>query len=668
MNEFETFNQCYPNSNYRLIYPQYTGETETEEGCGAYQKRKAPINDTLYEYNVIADLLSNKYRNNRVGWCIPQGYLVIDIDNKVAAAKAYTVLTKQKVKFAFNRTLHGGHFIFKDVKDSYQTAGDVCALGIKVDTRTAGKGYVILPVNDNGRKWGTITNDVDEVPFWLRPIKQFKQTTDLIDLGEGDGRNDALLKHFLSLMDYATGLTTDEKVESIKLINNFLFKKPLSEKELKTTVLRDSLIEQHEDKISGKKICLEEQIANQILEKYNIVNIGGVFYKYTGKYYKEVKETTEIERLIHFEYSENLKEQNRKEVIKFLALKSWVPVDEANKEWNEIVFNNGIYNIATGTLSPHDPSKYNTTFVPINYYDAAEYSGTIDMFFNTLCAEEMDKKALLYEIIGYTLIRKNIFSKFFVCYGGGGTGKSTYLKLIEKVAGRENTSYLSLQDLEDKWLPAELFGKLVNLGDDISSRTLKDTPVLKKATTGEMLVGQKKFVQEPMYFINYAKMIFACNTIPAINDTSTGLYRRMILINIDRKIDNPDPFFLDKLTDQDMEYLVSTAIRYVKEAIARGSLTSCLSSELALEKYRKEQSSVLCYLEDYGYTAENLNKKGCTRVYDEYRSYCEQFGYLPYKKSRFDAELCYQLTLDKKKTTSPGEENAWRYVIRVIKG
>ena len=619
----------------------------------------------MYTYEQLKQAMQDeKYANCRVGWIISNGYIVIDIDNNKQASKVYSILMKKQVKFAYMLSLHGGHFIFKATKDAYQTAGDICAIGITVDTRAAGKGYIVLPVNDTDRKWGSITSDVDTLPFWLKPIKQFKNTADLIDLGTNSGRNDALLKHFLALMDYGKGLTTEEKVEAIHLINNFIFSEPLSERELETTVLRQSLIDEKENHARNGKQCLEELIANKILEKYNIINIGGAFHMYDGKYYRPIKEIQEIERLIHFEYNENLKEHQRKEIVKFLELKSWVSTENVNKEWNEIVFENGIYNILTDKLTPHDSSKYNTTFVPQTYYPNAEYSGVIDGFFNNLCKDEPDKKQLLYEIIGYCLLRRNIFSKFFVCYGGGGTGKSTYLKLIEKLVGPQNTSYLSMQDLEEKYLPSELFSKLVNIGDDISTRAIKDTPMLKKATTGEMLLTQRKFIQQPLCFVNYAKLIFACNAIPNIYDTTTGLYRRMVLINIDRPIEHPDPFFLEKLTDMDLQYLLSVSLKAVRAAISRGSLTNCLSAELALDRYRRDQSSVLSWIDEYGYTVERMNMQECNVMYEEYKAYCQQTGYLAYKKGRFDNEICVTFNMDKKRTTNYDGNLQWRYIVR----
>ena len=44
------------------------------------------------------------------------------------------------------------------------------------------------------------------------------------------------------------------------------------------------------------------------------------------------------------------------------------------------------------------------------------------------------KKLLLTEMAGYCFIRRNIFQKFFICFGEGSTGKSTYLTLIKEIS------------------------------------------------------------------------------------------------------------------------------------------------------------------------------------------------------------------------------------------
>ena len=101
------------------------------------------------------------------------------------------------------------------------------------------------------------------------------------------------------------------------------------------------------------------------------------------KYYRQLLDVKELERVIHINYSRSLKANQRAEIISFIKLKSWVHTDEVNKNWNEVVFNNGIYNIYENKLYPHSPSKYNTIYVDYDYNSDVDYSPTIDNFFQS---------------------------------------------------------------------------------------------------------------------------------------------------------------------------------------------------------------------------------------------------------------------------------------------
>lgn len=657
--ELLKFNEQFPNSKYREIHAQYVGPMETPEDKEKYQKSKAPINTKILSFDEIKDT------KNRIGWIVPKEYIVIDVDNKNNARVIFDILQALKIKFSFMTGKKGGHFIFRnDRKIKSISAGQYCSLGFTVDVRCNEKGYIVLPENDTDRKWGTISNDVSDVPFFLIPLKDLKVQTNFIGMEEGDGRNDALLKHILALIDYGKDLTLNEKCESIRLINSYLFKTPLTEAELQKTVLRDDILKKQEEKDEDKG-CYEEKLASRIIKDKQIITCNDECYLYNGKYYRKVSDIAEIERIIHMEYNPNLKDNKRKEIVKFIKLKSWVPANELNKNWNEIVFKNGILNLANMTLYPHTPSVYNTIYIDCNYIPDAPYSQIIDDFFNQISNREQDKKDLLYEIIGYCLIRKNVFSKFFICYGEGSTGKSTYLKIIRNIIGDENAAFLSLNDLERPFKPAELFGKLINLGDDIPYKGLQETDILKKLVTGEMFAAEQKYVQRPLNFSNFAKLIFTTNHLPEVYDRSSGFYRRVMIIEINHKIDNPDPFFMDRLTDSDYEYLLSVAIEKLLIALKKNSLTECESSKRSLEEYKTNQSSVLSFLRDANYTKEKLDHRPCMDVFVEYEQYCRDTGFKPLKKVNFDKELCDTLKMVKRNTTWKEEKEVnqcWRYV------
>lgn len=657
-NELLEFDKQFPNSKYREIRPQYVGPLETDEDREKYQKSKAPMNTTILSFDDI------KNTKNRVGWIVPKDYIVIDIDNKTNARIVFDILQALKIKFSYMTGKKGGHFIFKNTrKVSSISAGTPCSLGITVDVRCNEKGYIVLPENDTDRKWGKISNDIDDVPFFLIPHSKLKVQSDFVGMGEGDGRNDALLKHMLSLIDYAKSLTIDEKCDSIRLINSYLFKKPLTDRELQQTILRDDILKKEEE--SEDTRCYEEKLASRIVKDKQIITCNDVCYMYNGKYYRQVFDQTEIERIIHLEYNPNLKEKNRREVIKFIKLKSWVASYELNKNWNEIVFKNGILNLANMTLSPHTPSVYNTIYIDCNYIKDAPYSNAIDSFFNQISGKEEDKKTLLYEIVGYCLVRRNVFEKFFICYGEGATGKSTYLKMIEHIIGKENTAFLSLNDLGLQFKPAELFGKLINLGDDIPYKGLQETDVLKKLVTGEMFAADQKYVQKPLNFSNFAKLIFTTNKLPEVYDRTSGFYRRVMIIEINKKIENPDPFFLTRLTDNDYEYLLSVAIEKLLGALKVNKLTECESSKVKLQEYKTNQSSILSFMQDFRYTKKDLDHRPCMDLFKEYEQYCKDTGFKPLKKVNFDKELCDEFKLDKRNTTwnkGNNQNQCWRFI------
>lgn len=657
-NELLEFDKQFPNSKYREIRPQYIGPLETDEDREKYQKSKAPMNTTILSFDDI------KNTKNRVGWIVPKDYIVIDIDNKTNARIVFDILQALKIKFSYMTGKKGGHFIFKNTrKVSSISAGTPCSLGITVDVRCNEKGYIVLPENDTDRKWGKISNDIDDVPFFLIPHSKLKVQSDFVGMGEGDGRNDALLKHMLSLIDYAKSLTIDEKCDSIRLINSYLFKKPLTDRELQQTILRDDILKKEEE--SEDTRCYEEKLASRIVKDKQIITCNDVCYMYNGKYYRQVFDQTEIERIIHLEYNPNLKEKNRREVIKFIKLKSWVASYELNKNWNEIVFKNGILNLANMTLSPHTPSVYNTIYIDCNYIKDAPYSNAIDSFFNQISGKEEDKKTLLYEIVGYCLVRRNVFEKFFICYGEGATGKSTYLKMIEHIIGKENTAFLSLNDLGLQFKPAELFGKLINLGDDIPYKGLQETDVLKKLVTGEMFAADQKYVQKPLNFSNFAKLIFTTNKLPEVYDRTSGFYRRVMIIEINKKIENPDPFFLTRLTDNDYEYLLSVAIEKLLGALKVNKLTECESSKVKLQEYKTNQSSILSFMQDFRYTKKDLDHRPCMDLFKEYEQYCKDTGFKPLKKVNFDKELCDEFKLDKRNTTwnkGNNQNQCWRFI------
>ena len=86
------FNEQFPNSVYREIHAQYTGPMKSDEDLKKYQKSKAPINTSVVPFDVI------KNTKNRIGWVVPEEYIVIDIDKQENASVVFKILKRHHQK------------------------------------------------------------------------------------------------------------------------------------------------------------------------------------------------------------------------------------------------------------------------------------------------------------------------------------------------------------------------------------------------------------------------------------------------------------------------------------------------------------------------------------------------------------------------------------------
>ena len=124
MDNLLKFNEQFPNSNYREIYPQVKDGTLQE-----YQDSKRPMNTIILRFDDI------KNTKNRIGWIVPKEYIVVDIDNRKDASVVFNILKAKGVRFSYMTGKHGGHFIFKNPKGYGQGACFNSPIGIKIDTR-----------------------------------------------------------------------------------------------------------------------------------------------------------------------------------------------------------------------------------------------------------------------------------------------------------------------------------------------------------------------------------------------------------------------------------------------------------------------------------------------------------------------------------------------------
>lgn len=618
-------NKIYPNCGYVRIAP-YVPEQWKDKTYDSSFDSKAALNrwkSKPLTYEEAQEAVAN---GERIGWIVPKNYVIIDIDNKDdSRAQEYVekILDKFEVKYSYNYTSKGIHILFQDstgtIKSDSRTK---CGLNIVIDTRANQSGYIILPCNDPHRCWGRWEDYVEELPYFLKPTLK-DSTPSFIGMVDGDGRNDALYRWRLKL-EQSHRLSKAEVEKSIRIINENLFEQPMANSELFKTVLREKDTKKED---ATEKENIYNRIAEDIISKHDIISYYSDFYQFNGTYYKPINEI-ELEKLIHYDVSQNITSAGRKEIISFLKIKTQVHIDKFNKDWHKIAVKNGVLNLVTGEVEPPNKSDINTIYIPWEYDPDPVYSPRIDQFMKELTGGDAIKMQFLYQIAGYCLLKKNIFEKFVIAKGEGGTGKSTYTNLLHKLVGGDvNASHIGLADFDKDYYLATTVGKLVNIDDDVvDGKILENTGRFKSIISGNV-ISVRQIYREVIDFKPYITCIFSCNKLPRIMDKTSGLYRRMVLIELNNKVLNPDPLFMNKITEQDMSYFLFKAVEGVKTAIEEGRFKVTQSERQLLDLFKRRQSPLHEWLYETDMTIGDLHEQKCLSLYQQFKEWCDQNGY-----------------------------------------
>lgn len=288
---------------------------------------------------------------------------------------------------------------------------------------------------------------------------------------------------------------------------------------------------------------------------------------------------------------------------------------------------NGILQLSTGELKPHTPDFVSLIQSPVSY-DPSAQAPTWMMCLDTWMAgpESGGKKVLLQQFAGYLLTSSMVHAKALFLVGDGGNGKSTFADTLSMVIGEQGTSHIDLEDLYSTFGLKGLIGKRLNIIEEVGGNYYQ-AHKLKKLVSGESLTINMKF-KDQFQFKPEAKFIFAVNTMPRVDDSSTATERRICIVNFNNNFrDNPntDLRFSDGLLAQELSGILNWMLEGYRELIKEKRFNITNEQIQSLAEYREENSSVdgfigecLIYDEQYNVTT--------SKMYGDYKDYCMKDG------------------------------------------
>ncbi len=561
--------------------------------------------------------------------------ILIDIDDLEMSETLFKIVKEYNLCCRVYRTSRGKHFLFKNSGVPSNKTGCKLAIGltadIKIGTRNS---YSILKYNGKMREiiYDTAENEqAQELPHWLFPISG-KNKMEFLNMEAGDGRNQSLFNYILTLQ--SNDFTVEQARETIRIINKFVLKVPLSDGEIET-ILRDDAFKKPVF-FSGSAF-LFDKFAIFLKNNAHIIKINSQLHLYRNGIYISGETDIENEMIKHIP---SLNRAKRTEVLAYLNVmirENTVPEDA-----NLIAFENGLYDIVDDSFFPFTPEHVITNKIMWKYNPDA-YFEEADHVLDRLSCNDPQIRALLEEVIGYCFYRRNELGKAFILIGDKSNGKSTFLSMVQNLLGDQNIASLDLKELGDRFKTAELFGKLANIGDDIGDEFIANASIFRKLVTGDRVSAERKG-RDPFEFNNYSKFLFSANNIPRIKDKTGAVQRRLVIIPFDATFspDSPDfdPYIKYKLKSPEcMEYLIRLGLEGLKRVMMNRQFTNSKRVQDELNDYEESNNPILgffreCEDEDFQIENEPTNK-----VYKRYQEYCLANSLQPMSNIEFSKQV-----------------------------
>ena len=561
--------------------------------------------------------------------------ILIDVDDMEQSEILIKMCEEQNIRCKILQSRSGMHFLFKNskIEKCYTKARLAC--GLVADIKSGFKNsYEVLKIEGKEREvLYDIFDDEEyqELPKWLFPVKT---SADFVNMEAGDGRNQALFNYILTLQ--SNDFSVDEARETIRLTNRYILKDPLSDDELEV-VLRDDAFSK--PVFFKGTTFLFDKFAVFLKNNHHIIRVNNQLHLYKDGIYVSGQSEIESAMISHIP---GLNKAKRSEVMAYLDILIREETPSASANW--IAFRNGLYNVMDDSFVPFSPEYVITNKIEWDYNPNA-YSDLTDEVLNNIACDDKDIRSLLEEMVGYCFFRRNELGKAFILTGSGSNGKSTFLNMIKIMLGKENCSSLGLKKLGERFKPTMLFGKLANVGDDISDAFIADTEEFKKIVTGETIEGEFKG-KDSFDFDPYCKLIFSANSIPRLGKgrDNSALMRRLVIVPFDANFNNENPnfkpFIGDSLKGQEsIEYLIQLGIQGLKRVLTNRKFTTSQKVQEELDEFEESNNPIIgffkeCESEDFYFENEPTNK-----VYKRYQEYCIANTLTPLSNGEFSKQV-----------------------------
>lgn len=319
-----------------------------------------------------------------------------------------------------------------------------------------------------------------------------------------------------------------------------------------------------------------------------------------------------------------------------------------------IAFDDSVWDSLTGKILKHSPSMGFTSYLPYSYKPlTGTDASAIDIlrnncpntyrWMNTAMQGDHQKILKLLAVINGLLKFRFFDLQMFVhLIGKPGSGKGTFIRLLQKIVGRENWKGCKLKNMDDGSTMASIIDKqLVACPDE---RTASGVDAILSLTGGDAVSYREVYKPASDAFF-YGLLIVGSNNPIFVGDT-TGLDRRLCLVHFD----NPLPTVrrnsrIEAGMDAEISQLIAVALN-----LSDSTVSECIQgvgknqiAEFKLQEWdmKVQTNSVAAHFDDC-LIVDPTASTPTGKIYEHYKDWCgtalKAVSHIKYPKML--SELC----------------------------
>ena len=256
--------------------------------------------------------------------------------------------------------------------------------------------------------------------------------------------------------------------------------------------------------------------------------------------------------------------------------------------------------LATGKSLQPTHTKLVSTACPVMYDEQATCPHFLS-FMNEIFMGNEDLISFVQRAVGYTLTGRNDEQCFFILNGDGANGKSTLINTLNQMLGaysKQAASHTLMangrQGVGDDLM--HLIGaRMITVSETDQGNNLAEAKV-KQITGGDPITARALYGRYTTFTLD-GKIWLATNSLPGIQNTDNGIWRRIMVVPFDRT-------FLAHEQDRDLPKRLSLETSGILNWAIKGCLEwqrfglnppKIVMDQVA--EYRRDSDSVLKYIE-----------------------------------------------------------------------